>query len=1097
MIFDKPPRERDAKRYAIQQAFLADETQCVEALLRGIDLTPQDQVKIQQKAAQLVQQVRGKAHSAGGLSAFLQEYDLSSQEGVVLLCLAEALLRIPDAQTADQLIRDKLTSANWERHLGGSQSLFVNASTWGLMLTGRVISVKDASRLGYAGLVNAMVSRVSEPVVRAALREAMRIMGHQFVMGQTIDEALTRSKTKNFKAYRFSYDMLGEAAISQLDAEKYFAVYLEAITTIAQQIEGSKDTPSAPSISIKLSALHPRFEFSQYGRVMDELIPKVKRLAQAAQAANIALTIDGEEADRLEMTLDIVEAILQDKNYDSWSGLGLVVQAYQKRAPFVIDWLAAITHQTGRCIMVRLVKGAYWDTEIKRAQEQGLAGYPVFTVKQHTDLSYLYCAGKLLAIGARVLPQFATHNAHTAAAVLAMNKQGARFEMQRLHGMGDALYGELRAMEPTLNCRIYAPVGSHKDLLPYLVRRLLENGANTSFVNRISDEKLPIADIIADPVDNVRQSDKAPHANIPLPEAIFKPERKNSKGCNLADELVLQQLQEAMNPDRDKLWYARAMAKSREAGVNNRYGNGQYHENTPNRENTKTHDGNDITEHKTMRSVSVANIDTIANSQHTTSTKRTVLNPANRHHKVGSVVDAELNTVEHALSLTDEFAPIWNRTSVGQRAQCLDNMADLLEKNKAELISLLTYEAGRCIPDAIAEVREAVDFCRYYAVLARKIFTEPLCLPGPTGETNTLSLHGRGVFVCISPWNFPLAIFCGQVVAALVAGNCVIAKPASQTPLIAGRTVALLHEAGVPPEALQFLPLPGALVAEGLLADHRVAGVAFTGSTETAASINLRLAQRGGAIVPLIAETGGQNVMIVDSSALAEQVVQDVIKSAFNSAGQRCSALRVLFLQEEIAPRVIELLRGAMAELNVGFPQYLSTDIGPVIDVQAQQALEYHISRMSKEGRLIFRVPMADTLLNGSFVGPCAFEIEHLSQLTTEVFGPILHVIRYSANSLDSVLADINNTHYGLTLGIHSRIQEKAASIQQAVKVGNIYVNRNMIGAAVGVQPFGGEGLSGSGPKAGGPHYLYRFSTERVVSVNTAAIGGNTHLLVL
>jgi len=1084
MIFDQPPVQRDAKRKAIQTAFLADETQCVNALLQGIELTPHHQAQIQLKASQLVEQVRHKSQSLGGLSAFLQEYDLSSQEGVVLLCLAEALLRIPDSETADQLIRDKLGSANWEQHLGSSQSLFVNASTWGLMLTGRVISVKDASTLGAAGFLNAIVSRISEPVVRTALKEAMRIMGHQFVMGQTIDEALTRSETDEFSPYRFSYDMLGEAAISQQDAEKYFDVYLQAITHIARRTARSEDICNTPSISIKLSALHPRFEFAQYTRVMHELIPKVKRLAQAAQAANIALTIDGEEADRLEMTLDIVAAILKDNDFEGWAGLGVVVQAYQKRAPFVIDWLGDIVQQTQRRMMVRLVKGAYWDTEIKRAQEQGLAGYPVFTMKQHTDLSYLYCAGKLLALGDRVFPQFATHNAHTAAAIITLNKSlnnnRMRFEMQRLHGMGETLYSALLALEPTLNCRVYAPVGSHKDLLPYLVRRLLENGANTSFVNRISDGKLPVADIIADPVDRVRESGKQPHPDIPLPEAIFKrsivgQERKNAKGFNLTDDIALTQLQNAMVPFSETIWHATAIVTGKDTDVRSRP--------------SDKPPGGEVTANPTHGVTLTGDGDKPGVT--------TILNPANRHHKVGDVVTAQLDTVQRALSIAHAFSPVWSKVSVIQRAEYLDKAADLLEENQAELITLLVHEAGRCIPDAISEVREAVDFCRYYAMLARKILAEPQHLPGPTGELNTLTLHGRGVFVCISPWNFPLAIFCGQVVAALVAGNCVIAKPASQTPLIAYRAIQLLHEAGIPAEGLQFLPVSGALIANGLLDDHRVAGVAFTGSTETATSINIQLAQRGGPIVPLIAETGGQNAMIVDSSALAEQVVQDVIKSAFNSAGQRCSALRVLFLQEEIAPRVIELLKGAMAELKVGVPHYLSTDVGPVIDVPAQQLLERHINRMMKEGRLLFCAPVENAGLNGNFVGPCAFEIDHLSQLTTEVFGPVLHVIRYTADALNAVLKDINNTHYGLTLGIHSRIQEKSASIQRAVNVGNIYVNRNMIGAAVGVQPFGGEGLSGSGPKAGGPHYLYRFSTERVVSVNTAAIGGNTSLLAL
>ncbi|NOZ54944.1 MAG: bifunctional proline dehydrogenase/L-glutamate gamma-semialdehyde dehydrogenase PutA [Gammaproteobacteria bacterium] len=1051
MIFEQPPILRDANRQAIQKAFLADETQCVEALLKDVGLTAQDQAQVQLKASQLVDTARQQSHNLGGLSAFLQEYDLSSQEGVVLLCLAEALLRIPDAKTADQLIHDKLINANWQQHLGSSQSLFVNASTWGLMLTGRIIKMNEPLvRDSAAGVVNSIVSRISEAVVRAALKEAMRIMGHQFIMGPTIQKALVRSETKALIDNRFSFDMLGEAALSQLDAEKYFNVYRDAISNIAQHTTvSSGNIYDAPSISIKLSALHPRFEFAQYGRVLNELVPKVKHLAQAAQQANIAMTIDAEEADRLEMTLDIVDSILTDKAFEQWPGLGVVVQAYQKRAPFVIDWLGEIVRRTNRRIMVRLVKGAYWDTEIKRAQEQGLAGYPVFTVKKHTDVSYLCCARKLFALGQWIFPQFATHNAHTASAVLQLRDAQVQFEMQRLHGMGDALYRVLLGMEPSLKCRVYAPVGSHNDLLPYLVRRLLENGTNTSFVNRMTDVTLAITEIIADPVEGVRQSDKMPHPNIPLPEAIFKQARKNSRGCNLNDDIALRRLQDAMLPFNETVWHATPIIQ-----------------------------GADVWNDNNDRLI-----------------KRVVFNPANRHHKVGDVIEAQVGTAQHALAVAHAFAVTWNKVSVTQRAQYLENAANLLEEHQAELITLLIYEAGRCIPDAISEVREAVDFCRYYAMLARKLFSEPQQLPGATGELNTLSLHGRGVFVCISPWNFPLAIFCGQIAAALVTGNCVVAKPARQTPLIAYRAIQLFHQAGIPSEGLQFLPMQGALVGHRLLVDPRVAGVAFTGSTDVATSINVQLAQRGGPIVPLIAETGGQNAMIVDSSALAEQVVQDVLSSAFNSAGQRCSGLRVLFLQEEIAPRVITLIKGAMAELRVAQPHYLSTDIGPVIDIQAQQQLEQHINTMSKEGRLIYRVPVERAQLNGSFVGPCAFEIDHLSQLSKEVFGPVLHVIRYAADALENVLTDINNTQYGLTLGIHSRIQEKVTSIQQAVQVGNIYVNRNMIGAAVGVQPFGGEGLSGSGPKAGGPHYLYRFSVERVLTVNTAAVGGDTTLL--
>jgi len=1045
MIFKLDYSRIDTQRKAVQASYLMDETQCVDELLSSFEITHYPQQQIQQHAAHLVQVVREKSQSFGGLNAFVQEYDLSSQEGVVLLCLAESLLRIPDAVTADQLIRDKLAGANWDNHLGQSQSWFVNASTWGLMLTGRVITLDREIQLAPLTMMNGMVARLSEPVIRAALKEAMRIMGHQFVMGRTIEEALKRSQSDENQRCRHSFDMLGESALSQQDADHYFDVYLKAIKNIECQSQRTGDIFSSPSVSIKLSALHPRFEYAQRERVLNELVPKVKQLANAAQQANINMTIDGEEADRLDITLDIIEAILRDKQFTPWSGLGVVVQAYQKRAPKLVNWLAWAVKHYQRKMMVRLVKGAYWDTEIKRAQEQGLAGYPVFSRKQHTDVCYLVCAQKLLAMGDKFYLQFATHNAHTAAAVIHMADGRHNFEMQRLHGMGEALYQALLDSHPGLACRVYSPVGSHEDLLPYLVRRLLENGANTSFINRISDDRLPVEDIVADPIKWVSDSNRSPHPGIPLPAMIYGEARQNSQGINLTDEAALFGLQSLMAAFEEMNWFAAPVI------------------------NGEVLDGEKID----------------------------VVNPANHKIKIGERVAAASQDVEQALAAANEASIDWDKVSFHERAAILDRAADAFEDQLAKFVWLIVSEGGRCIPDAVAEVREAVDFCRYYASVVRSQFAAPQELAGPTGESNILSMHGRGVFICISPWNFPLAIFCGQVVAALVTGNSVIAKPASQTSLVAMQTIQLLHNAGIPKNVLHLIIGSGATIGDSLIEDDRVAGVAFTGSTDTATHINIKLAKRGGAIAPLIAETGGQNAMIVDSSALPEQVVNDVIKSAFNSAGQRCSALRVLFLQNDVAPRIIELLKGAMQEIAMGDPAYLATDVGPVIDIVAKQKLEQHINSMFKQGSLIYQVPVPSELAAGAFVGPCAFEISSLSLLEQEVFGPVLHVIRYAADQLDEVISSINATSYGLTLGIHSRIEEKAHYIQQQVRVGNTYINRNIIGASVGVQPFGGEGLSGTGPKAGGPHYLYRFCSERVLTTNCAAIGGNASLLSL
>lgn len=1057
MIFPADHNIKYASRDALQTTCLADEVQCVSRLLAEIKFTTKQERHIEQRACKLVETVREKQKDQSGLDEFLQEYDLSSEEGVVLLCLAEALLRVPDTATADQLIRDKLVTADWERHLGGSSSWFVNASTWGLMLTGRIMTPEVTKVKEPLDVLNGMVSRVSEPVIRTAVKEAMRFLGLKFVLGRTIQEAIKRSQSGENKNYRYSFDMLGEAAVSQQDADRYFALYQHAISVTGNDVAKSAPITQTPSISVKLSALHPRFEFSQRARLQNELIPRVKQLAQAANERNIGLTIDGEEADRLDITMDVIESILTDDQFKNWRGLGLVVQAYQKRAPALIAWLSSLIKANNRHIMIRLVKGAYWDTEIKRAQEQGLKGYPVFTRKQHTDISYLACARMLLTLGDKAYLQFATHNAHTASAILEMAGGKNNFEFQRLHGMGEALHAAIIEIEPGLTSRVYAPVGDHKELLPYLVRRILENGANTSFVNRITDNRLPVEEVIADPVKFVAESRITAHPQVPLPVDIYGEQRKNSYGVNLFDEKELLRLREEMDSLSGRQWSATPLIG------------------------------------KSAGKAIVGKADTDLDRMNL----RECFNPANLSEKLGEVTFAQPGHVRAATILAEEASIRWDKVSIEVRSSVLLAAADKIEDNRPLLVYLLIKEGGRCLPDALTEIREAVDFCRYYAGLAKQLFSMPQVLPGPTGEVNELSMHGRGVFVCISPWNFPLAIFCGQITAALVTGNAVIAKPASQTPLIAAQTIKMLHEAGVPQDVLQFLPMAGAMASEFLLASQKVSGVAFTGSTDTATEINIRLAKRGGPIAPLIAETGGQNAMIVDSSALPEQVVTDVVRSAFNSAGQRCSALRILFLQQDVATKIIELLVGAMEQLSVGDPQYLSTDVGPVINADAKKQLVDHISRMEAQAKKIYQVKECAGSAGGFFVSPCVFEIDSLSQLDKEVFGPILHIIRYKASELDKIINDINSTSYGLTLGIHSRIAQKVRHIQENVRVGNVYVNRNIIGATVGVQPFGGEGLSGTGPKAGGPHYLYRFCTERVVTINSAAVGGNASLLTL
>ena len=1032
-------------RSAIAARLFADETATVRALAAEAALSADDQKRVAELARQLVAAVRAGRTKQGGIDAFMQEYSLSSEEGVVLMCLAEALLRIPDAETADKLIADKVGGKDWESHLGQSGSLFVNASAWGLMLTGRFVDLGKMALGDVGSYLKKLVTRSGEPIIRNAMKQAMRIMGKQFVLGRTIDEAMSIAAPLEAEGYRFSYDMLGEAAFTMEDAGRYLASYRNALKTLGARTKGD-DIFARASISVKLSALHPRYEERQEARVMAELLPRVADLAVEAKALNVGLTIDAEEVNRLDLSLELFGRLAQDERLTGWNGLGLAVQAYSKRAKPVLEWLAKLAEETGRVIPVRLVKGAYWDTEVKRTQEQGFEAYPLFTRKVSTDVSYLACARYLLARRDVFYPQFATHNAHSLAAISVMAGNDRRFEFQRLHGMGQALYEQVVGKDK-LNqpCRIYAPVGSHEDLLAYLVRRLLENGANTSFVNRLADDEAPIADIIAEPVAEVGKLTEIPHPKIPLPRNLF-PGRANSRGMALWDDATREGLVSGM---------AAALRAPIEA--------------------TALVDG------MALKSGPV----------------RTITSPADRSIHVGRVWEADEAAVARAMDSASAAQAAWDLLRGAARAAMLERAADLYEAATARLSALLVREAGKTMENAIADIREAVDFLRFYAQQARAEFESPVLLPGPTGERNEMSLHGRGVFACISPWNFPLAIFSGQVAAALAAGNAVVAKPAEQTPLVAFEAVRLLHEAGVPKTVLQFLPGDGARIGKVLLAHPALSGVAFTGSNETAAIINRALAARDGAIPALIAETGGMNAMIVDSSALPEQAVRDVLASAFDSAGQRCSAARLLFVQEDVADRVITMLKGAMAELKLGDPMDYATDIGPVIDEDARQVLDAHKARMTAEAKTILDMGLPPGCARGTFVSPAAYEISSVSSLKREVFGPVLHVVRFSGDRLADVCTALNGTGFGLTLGVHTRIERTAAEIRRRMRVGNIYVNRNQIGAVVGAQPFGGEGRSGTGPKADGPHYLHRFATERVCSTDTTASGGNAALMSL
>lgn len=1032
-------------RALINKAYRIDELTLMTGLIEKASLEDGLVVAIRNQAAQLVEQVRTERKKSTGIDSFLTEYSLSSDEGIALMCLAEALLRVPDNATIDSLIKDKLTTADWKSHRGQSESFFVNATTWALMLTGKVLTPERADSVLSKALFK-LINRSGEGVVRKAVDKAMRIMSKQFVTGRTINEALSRAKKKEARGYRYSYDMLGEAALTAIDAERYLIAYKEAIEAIGASADKHSNVYQRPGISIKLSALHPRYQEAQRVRIMEELPPKLLELAQLAKRFDIALTIDAEESERLELSLDIIERVFSDDSLHGWHGFGMAVQSYQKRAFYLLDWVAELARSKKRRIMVRLIKGAYWDSEIKKTQMQGLAEYPVFTRKVFTDVSFQACAKKLLTMTDAIYPQFATHNAYSVAMILNLVGDYKDFEFQCLHGMGNELYEQIVPSNRLgIPCRIYAPVGSHEDLLPYLVRRLLENGANSSFVNRIVDEKAPISSLVEDPVSKANHLLGKINQNIPLPSAIFLPERKNSSGFDFSDREAVARLQQMYTEMDLSHWYAKPLLAGRQGGE----------------------------------------ID------------RSVTSPQRPECPIGRVSHATVQDIDWALSQAEQAFSSWSRTSVHERITSIERFANLLEENMPELLAMACLEAGKTWNDGVAEVREAVDFCRYYAMMAEKLMAKPARLHGYTGELNELSLHPRGVVLCISPWNFPLAIFTGQVVAALVTGNCVVAKPAEQTSLIATFAVQLMHKAGIPVDVVQLLPGSGEVVGATLVADRRVKAVIFTGSTQTAASINKTLATRGGEIIPLIAETGGQNAMIVDSSALLEQVTVDAITSAFGSAGQRCSALRVLYVQEEVYPRMIELLKGAMAELQVGDPRWLSTDVGPVIDSEALAGLKEHVSAMQQNHEIIYQCQLSDECETGYFMPPTAIAINHMSVLEKEVFGPVLHVISYKRKALDEVIEQINNTGYGLTLGIHSRINQTVEYIRNRVHAGNCYVNRNMIGAVVGLQPFGGEGLSGTGPKAGGPHYLIRLCHERTYTVDTTAAGGNASLMSL
>ena len=1021
----------------ISSHYSIDEKQYVEQLYQ-LAYDDSESPQIKNVAESIIGTVRANDVSIFfDLEKLLQEYSLSDEDGVTLMCLAEALLRVPDSATVDALIQDKLSAGEWSRHFSKDNSLFVNASTWGLAVAGKLVEVSTSS-------ITRVFKNSTKPVIRAAVDRAMRIMGQHFVLGRTVEEAMKNARKYIKDGYDYSYDMLGESAITRADADRYYKSYMSALEKIAAN---THDKQQQPSLSIKLSALHPRFEETHRDRVLIELAETVEKLVLKGIEHNVGITIDAEEADRMELTLALFELIYAKPYMRGWDKFGLVVQAYSKRALPALCWITKLAKNHGDEIPIRLVKGAYWDSEIQHSQEMGLSDYPVFTRKEYTDTAYLACARYLLSEVTRgaIYPQFASHNAHTVSSIRVMSKVGRDFEFQRLHGMGDDLYNSVLKTTKNIRVRIYAPVGSHEDLLPYLVRRLLENGANSSFVHQLSDERTDIAELIKRPLTLIQN--KVPNVRHPIatPLHIFKG-RKNSTGINLASSDTRQKFLKDVGQYSGAQWAAMPIVNGERISVG---------------------------------------------------TTKKMVSPFDNKISVGEYKEADQKLAVAAIDAAVKGLSRWAATPVQMRCDILESLAEKLESNRAELIALCQREAGKTIQDAIDEVREAVDFCLYYAEQAKKNFVTPITLEGPTGESNQLHFEAKGVFVCISPWNYPLAIFTGQVVAALVAGNTVIAKPAETTSLVAYRVVELLFEAGLPTSALQFLPGPGGILGGTLNSDNRVSGVVFTGSNTTARIINQTLAARDehAPIATLIAETGGLNAMIVDSTALPEQVAIDVVNSAFGAAGQRCSALRILYVQEDIAQRVLELVKGMMQQLTVGDPQLISTDIGPVIDTGAQKSLNDYIEQRQATSKSCFQVDMPSYCEGGTFVKPTLFEVDSIASLQSEQFGPILHVVRFRAKDLDQVISDINDKGYGLTLGVHTRNKTLYEKIASSVNVGNVYVNRNQVGAVVGVNPFGGRGLSGTGPKAGGPHYLLRFATEKTISNNLSAIGGNVELL--
>ncbi|MEP4270542.1 MAG: bifunctional proline dehydrogenase/L-glutamate gamma-semialdehyde dehydrogenase PutA [Roseibium sp.] len=1020
-------------------AYAPDDKPLVDALLKEPAGDVVVEKLIDQRARGYIDDMRSVQVGLGGVEDFMREFGLTTREGLAMMVLAEALLRVPDAQTADRLIEDKLAAARFDDPSGPkSDTWLVSASSWALGVTSRLLHPGDTPQ----SILSSLVRRMGMPTVRVATRKAMQLLGHQFVLGETIHKALERAKTQETKGYRYSYDMLGEGARTARDAERYFRSYADAIEAIGKAA-GDRPLPDRPGISVKLSALHARYEAVNGERVRDELLPKLRELVRMARDRNLNFTIDAEEADRLEISLDVIAALLSDPVTEGWDGFGLAVQAYQKRSRHVIDWLVGAARKTGRKLMVRLVKGAYWDTEIKHAQENGAHAYPVFTRKAATDLSYLCCAKRMLAARDVLYPQFATHNALTIAQIIELSGGKAEgYEFQRLHGMGESLYKAVCERDG-FPCRIYAPVGGHKDLLAYLVRRLLENGANSSFVTIVGDASVPVEALLKRPQELLDNGHHATNRSIPLPRDLYGASRSNSAGVEFGwaaeRNLLVSGMEKAVAPFTEAGPLGKGLSASGDA--------------------------------------------------------HPVFAPMDGSTKAGTVRFADKETARKAIDNARKGFETWSRRPVEERAAALDKLGDLLEENRDRLMTILAIEAGKCLTDGIAEIREAVDFCRFYASEARTQFGEGRLMPGPTGEENRYRHRGRGVFVCISPWNFPLAIFLGQISAALLAGNAVVAKPAEQTPLIAYEAAKLMYAAGVPEDAFYLVPGEGDIGA-ALTSHPAVAGVAFTGSTETAWAINGTLAAKRGPIVPLIAETGGINAMLVDATALPEQVCDDVMMSAFRSAGQRCSALRLLYVQEDVADTLLTMLEGAAMELALGDPRLPATDIGPVIDEEARDGILSHVDDMRESQTLRYagRTPQGK-LANGSWVAPHIVELDSAGALTREVFGPVLHVVRYKAKDLDKVLDEIDATGYGLTLGVHSRIDATVKRVVDRLSVGNVYVNRNTIGAVVGTQPFGGSGLSGTGPKAGGPAYLTRFALEQVVSINTAAAGGNASLV--